>query len=91
MGTTLEGCKRMIDACEENHVLFMIAENHRFLPAHNCVHDLIEQGAIGRVTMIRAYEGVNEIPGLSQSGFEAPNWNNPGMVCSTVHTTSRRI
>ena len=43
--------------------------NHRFLPAHNCVHDLIEQGAIGRVTMIRAYEGVNEIPGLSQSGF----------------------
>lgn len=69
MGTTLEGCKRMIDACEENHVLFMIAENHRFLPAHNCVHDLIEQGAIGRVTMIRAYEGVNEIPGLSQSGF----------------------
>lgn len=69
MGTTLEGCRRMIDACEKNQVLFMIAENHRFLPAHNCVHDLIKQGAIGRVMMIRAYEGVNEIPGLSQSGF----------------------
>ena len=69
MGTTLEGCQRMIDACRENGVLFMIAENHRFLPAHNCVHDLIASGAIGRVLMIRAYEGVNEIPGLSQSGF----------------------
>lgn len=69
MGTTLEGCQRMIDACEENGVLFMIAENHRFLPAHVCVHDLIASGAIGRVTMIRAYEGVNEIPGLSMSGF----------------------
>lgn len=69
MGTTMEGCQRMIDACEENGVLFMIAENHRFLPAHNCVHDLIASGAIGRVLMIRAYEGVNEIPGLSMSGF----------------------
>ncbi len=59
----------MIDACEENGMLFMIAENHRFLPAHNCVHDLIASGAIGRVLMIRAYEGVNEIPGLSMSGF----------------------
>ncbi|MDE6930835.1 MAG: M24 family metallopeptidase, partial [Lachnospiraceae bacterium] len=69
MGTTIEGCRRMINACEENGVLFMIAENHRFLPAHNCVHDLIASGAIGRVLMIRAYEGVNEIPGLSMSGF----------------------
>lgn len=69
MGTTLEGCQRMIDACEENGVKFMIAENHRFLPAHTCVHDLIAQGAIGQVLMIRAYEGVNEIPGLSMSGF----------------------
>lgn len=69
MGTTIEGCQRRIDACEGNGVLFMIAENHRFLPAHNCVHDLIASGAIGRVLMIRAYEGVNEIPGLSMSGF----------------------
>lgn len=64
MGTTIEGCRRMINAFEENGVLFMIAENHRFLPAHNCVHDLIASGAIGKVLMIRAYEGVNEIPGL---------------------------
>lgn len=69
MGTTLEGCQRMIDACEENGVNFMIAENHRFLPAHQCVHDLVAAGAIGEVKMIRAYEGVNEIPGLSKSGF----------------------
>lgn len=69
MGTTLEGCQRMIDACEKYGVNFMIAENHRFLPAHQCVHDLVASGAIGEVKMIRAYEGVNEIPGLSMSGF----------------------
>lgn len=69
MGTTLEGCQRMIDACEKYGVNFMIAENHRFLPAHQCVHDLVASGAIGEVKMIRAYEGVNEIPGLSKSGF----------------------
>lgn len=69
MGTTLEACQRMIDACEKNGVTFMIAENHRFLPAHQCVHDLVASGAIGEVKMIRAYEGVNEIPGLSKSGF----------------------
>lgn len=69
MGTTLEGCRKMIEACEKNHVKFMIAENHRFLPAHVCVHDLVAQGLIGDIRMIRAYEGVNEIPGLSESGF----------------------
>lgn len=69
MATTLEGCRNMIEACRKNGVKLMIAENHRFLPAHTCVHDLIAQGMIGEVRMIRAYEGVNELPGLSESGF----------------------
>jgi len=69
MGTTVEGCRRMIQACKDNSVKFMIAENHRFLPAHTCMHDIVSQGLIGEVLMIRAYEGVNEIAGLSTSGF----------------------
>ncbi|MDR0720585.1 MAG: M24 family metallopeptidase [Treponema sp.] len=69
MGTTVEGCRRMIKACKDAGVKFMIAENHRFLPAHVCMHDIVAKGLIGDVLMVRAYEGVNEIHGLSQSGF----------------------
>ena len=69
MGTTVEGCRRMIKACKDNGVKFMIAENHRFLPAHTKMHEIVSQGLIGEVLMIRAYEGVNEIAGLSTSGF----------------------
>jgi len=69
MGTTVEGCRKMIEACRTAGVKFMIAENHRFLPAHVYIHDIIQQGLIGDILMIRAYEGVNEIAGLSESGF----------------------
>lgn len=69
MGITVEACRNMIAAAKQNNVKLMVAENHRFLPAHTCVHDLVAQGAVGQVTLVRAYEGVNEIPGLSESGF----------------------
>jgi predicted dehydrogenase len=69
MGTTVEGCRRMSAACKDAGVKFMVAENHRFLPAHVCVHDIVQKGLIGEVRMIRAYEGVNEVAGLSTSGF----------------------
>jgi predicted dehydrogenase/Xaa-Pro aminopeptidase len=69
MATTPEACRNMIRAAERNHVKFMIAENHRFLPAHVWIHDAVQRGLIGDVLTVRAYEGVNEIPGLSMSGF----------------------
>jgi predicted dehydrogenase len=69
MATTLEGCDQMINATKSAGVKLMIAENHRFLPAHQYIHDAIQQNLIGDIALIRAYEGVNEIPGLSQSGF----------------------
>ncbi|MBN1534799.1 MAG: M24 family metallopeptidase [Spirochaetes bacterium] len=69
MATSLEGCDRMIRATGEAGVRFMIAENHRFLPAHRYIHDAVQQGLIGQVTHVRAYEGVNEIAGLSQPDF----------------------
>ncbi|RJP33100.1 MAG: M24 family metallopeptidase [Actinobacteria bacterium] len=66
MATTLEGCDAMIEATRKAGVRFMVAENHRFLPAHRYIHDAIREGLIGEVLLVRAYEGVNEIAGLSQ-------------------------
>jgi len=64
MANTLEECDTMIEATEKEGVKFMIAENHRFLPAHDYIAEAIQMGLLGDVFLIRAYEGVNEIPGL---------------------------
>ncbi|MCX6001744.1 MAG: M24 family metallopeptidase [Chloroflexi bacterium] len=69
MATTLEDCDLMIKTAKEAGVKFMIAENHRFLPAHQYIHDAIKQGLIGDVHLVRAYEGVSEIEGMSQPDF----------------------
>lgn len=69
MATTLEGCDMMIEAARRAGVKFMIAENHRFLPAHRYIHDAVRQGLIGDVLLVRAYEGVNEIAGLTQPTY----------------------
>ncbi len=69
MATTLEGCDQMIEAARAAGVKLMIAENHRFLPAHTYIHDAVAQGLIGDVLLVRAYEGVNELEGLGQPDF----------------------
>ena len=69
MATTLEGCDQMINITKKAGVKFMIAENHRFLPAHKYIANTVQNGLIGNVFLIRAYEGVNEIPGLMREGF----------------------
>lgn len=69
MATTLEGCDTMIKAARNAGVKLMIAENHRFLPAHQYVHDAVQGGLVGDVLLVRAFEGVNEVPGLSRPGF----------------------
>ncbi len=69
MATTLEGCDEMIKVTRNAGVKFMIAENHRFLPAHKYIMEAVQKGLVGDVFLIRAYEGVNEIPGLMKQGF----------------------
>ncbi len=69
MATTLEDCDRMIQAAKKAGVKLMIAENHRFLPAHQYVHDAIKKGLVGDVLLVRAYEGVNEIEGMTTPDF----------------------
>ncbi|MHA1651319.1 MAG: Gfo/Idh/MocA family protein, partial [Candidatus Helarchaeota archaeon] len=62
MANTLAECDQMIAATKEAGVKFMIAENHRFLPAHQCIKDAISQGLIGNVFLVRSYEGAYENP-----------------------------
>ncbi len=69
MATTLEGCDEMIEATRKAGVKFMIAENHRFLPAHKYIMEVIQSGLIGKPFLIRSYEGVDEIEGLMKSGY----------------------
>ncbi len=65
MATSLEGCQEMADAARRNNVLLMIAENHRFLPAHNWIHDTIAEGLIGDINIIRSHEGCDELEAIA--------------------------
>ncbi|NVM54308.1 MAG: Gfo/Idh/MocA family oxidoreductase [Candidatus Helarchaeota archaeon] len=62
MATSLEECDEMIAATKKAGVKFMIAENHRFLPAHQYIKDAVSQGLIGEVFLGRAYEGAYDRP-----------------------------
>ncbi|MFW9967765.1 MAG: Gfo/Idh/MocA family protein [Candidatus Thorarchaeota archaeon] len=57
MATTLEECDEMILAAKGAGVKLMVAENHRFLPAHQLIKDALDGGLIGDVFLGRAYEG----------------------------------
>jgi len=70
MAPTIEECDDMIAAAQKAGVKFMIAENHRFLPAHRYIAETVKKGLIGNVFLIRAYEGVDEILGLSRPGWK---------------------
>ena len=62
MATSLEECDEMIAATKKAGVKFMIAENHRFLPAHQYIKDAVSEGLLGEVFLGRAYEGAYEKP-----------------------------
>lgn len=57
MATTLEDCDSMTRETKKAGVKLMIAENHRFLPAHKAIKEAVENGLIGDVFLGRAYEG----------------------------------
>lgn len=62
MAITLEECDKMIAATGRAGVKFMIAENHRFLPAHQFIKDAVSRGVIGDVFLVRSYEGAYDDP-----------------------------
>lgn len=51
---TAEQTREMIQACEENHVLFMEALMYQFHPQHQRVLSIINSGEIGEVKMMRS-------------------------------------
>lgn len=62
MANSLEDCDRMIAATKNAGVKFMIAENHRFLPAYQYIKDAMSRGTIGDVFLGRSYEGAYDNP-----------------------------
>lgn len=60
MATTLKDCDRMISAAKKAGVKLMIAENHRWTPAHIAMKEALDQGRIGEVILARTYEVVDE-------------------------------
>ncbi|MDL2206515.1 Gfo/Idh/MocA family oxidoreductase [Eubacteriales bacterium OttesenSCG-928-N13] len=57
MATTLEDCKRMVDAAKAAGKHLFIGQNQRFNKAHIKAHDLIRQGVIGKVLTFRSSFG----------------------------------
>jgi len=70
MATTLEECDRMIEATKKAGVKFMIAENHRFLPAHQYIKNLLDKDFIGNIFLARTYEGAY----CEHDEFLDPDW-----------------
>lgn len=62
ISTTLEDADRIIGAARKAGVKLMVAENHRFTPAHRLAKELVNQGKIGRIFAARAYELCNDVP-----------------------------
>ena len=65
IATTLEEADLMIEAARASGRTFMIAENQRFLPAHIKIKELLEQGVVGEVKLVRTYEGGSEVASMS--------------------------
>ena len=70
MAPTLEECDEMINVTRKAGVKFMIAENHRFLPAHQFIKNALDNDFIGNVMLARTYEGAY----CTQNEFLDPNW-----------------
>lgn len=71
MATTVEECVAMIEAAEKNNVQLMIGQNQRFAKAHEKAHELIQNGAIGKVLTFRTVFGH---PGPEGWTGEANSW-----------------
>jgi predicted dehydrogenase len=63
MATSLEDCRRMIEACRTANVKLMIAYRCQYHPSHLKAIELIRRGAVGRVQAIESAFGFNIRPG----------------------------
>jgi predicted dehydrogenase len=57
LSRTLEGVDRLIDLCQNKHLVFMVGYNLRFHSAVQQLHQAVENQRIGRILTIRAEVG----------------------------------
>ncbi len=63
MATSLEDCRKMIDACRKKKVKLMIAYRCQYQPVHLKAIELIRSGALGQVQEIEGAFGFDIAPG----------------------------
>ena len=56
LARTLEEADEMLEAARRAGVLFLVAEDYRFMPQARRARELIEQGKIGEVFHLRSFE-----------------------------------
>ena len=88
MATTLDDCDRILDAVNEAGVNLMIMFGQRFRICNREAHRLIQEGAIGRVTMIQ--EQILNCGGLAS----LPSWqslpeSSGTLLAHAVHNIDR--
>jgi len=54
LGMDADECREMIDACEHNGVVLMEAFMYRYHPQFHRLKNLVDDGAVGRPTLVRA-------------------------------------
>jgi predicted dehydrogenase len=67
LSNSLESCRRMVEAAQENRKTLATGFNHRYFPAIRFLKRTLADGAIGKLDHVRAFAGHE---GLSQ--FRAP-------------------
>jgi predicted dehydrogenase len=56
MATTLKDCDAIIEAAKKSSAIFYLGFNLRHSPFHDTIHQIINQGRLGKVTTIEANE-----------------------------------
>lgn len=57
VATTLEECRRMMQAVEESGIKYFQSSPQRLIPGNQTIKKLLDEGAIGRITHIRKRHG----------------------------------
>lgn len=74
MATSVEDCRKMIEACEKHRVKLMIAYRCQYNALHLQAMQLIRSGQIGRVQTIEAGFGFDIQPTFVLDGVRRPEW-----------------
>ncbi len=57
MAATVDACRRMVEAAQENKRLLTVGFNHRYFPPLKVMRDAVQSGQLGELRHLRAYAG----------------------------------